>query len=317
LSDANLFCRTFAVKSGLAHRLPFILQTVKQTKEIVIMENVIVATFTDEAKAVEELSKLNKFDSEGIISIFSHVMIGRNSNGIYEVSKDDKSDDWKTLVGMTVGELAEEFGGAVGLVVALYTKAAVEAAGDIGHYAFERDFIDGIGKDIPVGTTAFIAQVDKKSASFIDNYLKPLGSVILQSAIFAEKEEFADKHIHALDTKIEYAEGKLETAEETEKEKINSELIKLRTKRESVVAKIKYQDEKKLLEFQEKLESNRRKLQKQIGKLETEVSDKKNGDGNGRNDEKLGKYENKVVKYEEKIAELKGQMEEFHFAQAG
>ncbi len=280
------------------------------------MENVIVATFTDETKAVEELSKLNKFDSEGVINIFNHVMIGRNSNGIYEMSKDDKSDDWKTLVGMTIGELAEEFGGPVGFVVALYTKAAVEAAGDIGCYAFERDFIDGIGKDIPVGTTAFIAQVDKKSASFIDNYLKPLGSMILQSAVFAEIERFADKHIHALDTKIENAEGKMETANETEKEKLSSEIAKLRDKRESGIAKIKYEGERKLLKFQEKLESSRRKLQKQIGKLETEISAKKDDGGNERNERKLSKYENKVVKYEGKVAELKGKMTEFHFAQA-
>lgn len=281
------------------------------------MENVIVATFTDEAKAVEELSKLNKFDSEGIISIFKHVMIGRNSNGIYEVSKDDKSDDWKTLVGKTIGELAEEFGGPVGFVVALYTKAAVEAAGDIGHYAFERNFIDGIGKDIPVGTTAFIAQVDKKSASFIDNYLKPLGSAILQSAVYAEKDRCVEKHIHALDTKIENAEGELETANETEKEKISSEIIKLKNKRESGIAKIKYEGERNLLKFQGKLESSQRKLQKQIGKLETEVSGKKDGDENERTEKKLSKYENKVVKYEGKIAELKGEMNQSSYAQAG
>lgn len=281
------------------------------------MENVIVATFTDETKAVEELYKLNKFEAEGVINIFNHVMIGRNSNGIYEVSKDDNSDDWKTLVGMTVGELAEEFGGPVGFVVGLYTKAAVEAAGDIGHYAFERDFIEGIGRDIPIGTIAFIAQVDEKSASFIDNYLKPLGSVILQSIVYAEKERFVEKHIHALDTKIENAEGELKTATETEKEKIGSKIAKLRNKRKSDIAKIKYQGEKKLLDFQGKLESNQQKLQKQIGKMDTEVSGKKDDDKNERNEKKLGKYENKVVKYEGRIAELKGKMNEFHFAQAG
>jgi uncharacterized membrane protein len=281
------------------------------------MENVIVATFSDETKAVEELYKLNKFDSEGAINIFNHVMIGRNSNGIYEVSKDDKSDDWKTLVGMTVGELAEQFGGAVGFVVGLYTKAAVEAAGDIGHFAFAQDFIDGIGKDIPIGTTALIAQVDKKSASFIDNYLQPLGSVILQSTVFAEKERFEEKHIHALDTKIENAEGKLEKAAETEKEKISFEIAKLKNKRESGIARIKYQNEKRLLEFQGKLESNRRKLQKQISKLETAVSEKKDDDGNKRTEKEFGKYQNKIVKYEGKIAELKGRMKEFYFASAG
>ncbi len=281
------------------------------------MENVILATFTDETKAVEELHKLNKFDAERVINIFNHVMIGRNSNGIYEVSNDDKSDDWKTLVGMTVSELSEEFGGPVGFVVAIYTKAAVEAAGDIGHYAFQRDFIDGISESIPIGTTAFIAQVDKKSASFIDNLLKPLGSVILQSTVFAEKERFVEKHIYALDTKIENAEGKLKTANETEKEKISSEIIKLRNKRESGIAKIKYEGEKKLLGLQGKLESNRRKLQKQIGKLETEASEKKDGDGNERNEKKLGKYENKVVKYEGKIAELKSKMNESSYVQAG
>ena len=41
------------------------------------MENIIVATFADEAKAIEELSKLNEFDSEGIINIFNHRDINR------------------------------------------------------------------------------------------------------------------------------------------------------------------------------------------------------------------------------------------------
>lgn len=280
------------------------------------MENIIVATFTDDGKAVEELSKLNKFDSEGIINIFNHVLVGRNSYGAYEELKNDNSSDWKTLVGMTIEELIEEFGGPVGFVVGLYTKAAVEAVGDIGHYAFERDFIDRIGKEIPDGTTAFVAQVDKDSAIFIENHLKPLGGTILKSRIYAEKDNFIRKHIQTLDAKIENAEVELETATETEREKISYAIAKLRNKRDSSIARIKVESEKKLHEFQGKLKSSKRKLQKQIGKLESDVSKKNDGDENEGTKKKLAKYEHKVVKYEGKITELKGEINELHFARA-
>ncbi len=280
------------------------------------MENIIVATFADEAKAVEELSKLNEFDSEGIINIFNHVLIGRNSYGTYEELKNDNSSDWKTLVGMTIEELIEEFGGPIGFVVGLYTKAAVEAVGDIGHYAFERDFIDRIGKEIPDGTTAFVAQVDKDSAIFIENHLKPLGGTILKSRIYAEKDNFIRKHIQTLDAKIENAEVELKTATETEKEKISYAVAKLRNKRDSGIAKIRIEGEKKLHEFQGKLESSRRKLQKQMSRLESDIPEEKDGDGQERTKKKLGKYEHNIAKYEGKIAELKGEINELHFARA-
>lgn len=208
------------------------------------MENIIVATFADEAKAVEELSKLNKFDSEGIINIFNHVLIGRNLYGAYEELKNDNSSDWKTLVGTTIKELIEEFGGPVGFVVGLYTKAAVKAVGDIGHCAFELDFIDRIGNEIPDGTTVLVAQVDKDGAIFIENHLKPLGGTILKSRIYAEKDNFVQKHIQTFDAKIENAEGKLKAATETEREKISYAIAKLRNKRDSGSAKIKIESEK-------------------------------------------------------------------------
>ena len=157
------------------------------------MENIIVATFTDEKSAVEGLHKLNKLQGEGDISIYDRVLIRKNADTTFEVLKDDNTHGWRTLAGMTFGGLIGAFGGPIGFAVGLYAGTAVGAIADIGHYAFEKDFIQNFTKDIPSGSWAVIAHVDENSAIFIDGYLKPLGATILRSNIYTEQGKYVQR----------------------------------------------------------------------------------------------------------------------------
>ena len=91
------------------------------------MKNVIVASFKEEAKAIEALHKLNELESFGDISIYEQIMVRKNADEKTEILKQDDSLGWRTLAGMGMGSMLGLLGGPVGFVIGLYTGTAVGA----------------------------------------------------------------------------------------------------------------------------------------------------------------------------------------------
>ena len=269
------------------------------------MENIIVATFTDETKAIQALHKLGELDREGDISVYDKVLIRKGANDEYEVLKDDNTNGWRTLTGMAFGGLIGAFGGPIGLAIGLYVGTVIGVVMDYTHYIFDQDFIETISQRIPSGSTSIIAEIDEESSVFIDEYLKPLGALIWRSNINVEHEKFVEKQLNSLDEELKNAEKELGTAVEAQKARINMKVAELRTDRKAKIAEIELNNKERLSELKSKMESNRAKLQAHLTTLMNQGAEKFDSVRLERAKEKLAKYEQQINELDWKLSNLK------------
>lgn len=269
------------------------------------MENIIVATFINEAEAIQALHRLGELDRDGDISVYDKLLIRKGSNDEYEILKDDNTNGWRTLAGMAFGGLIGAFGGPIGLAVGLYAGTVIGVVFDYTHYSFEQDFIDTISKSIPSGSTSIIAEIDEDSSVFIDEYLKPLGAVIWRSNVYVEHDKFIEKQMNSLDAELQSAENELAVTVEAQRARITAKVAELRASRNAKIAEIELNSKERLNELKSKMESNRTKIQAHLTTLMNLASDKIDSVRLERAKEKLAKYEEKIKELDWKLSNLK------------
>ncbi len=274
------------------------------------MENIIVATFTDEAQAIQALHRLGELDRENDISVYDKVLIRKGLNDEYEILKDDNTNGWRTLAGMAFGGLIGAFGGPIGVAIGLYVGTVIGVVFDYTHYMFEDDFIETISKNIPSGSTSIIAEVAEENSVFIDEYLKPLGAVIWRSNIYVEHDKFIDRQLNLIDEEIKVADNELAVAAEAQRERVNARVAELRANRNAKIVEIELKGKERLYELKAKMESNLAKLQTQFANLKNQALDKVDS-------VRLDRTKEKLAQYQLKIEELNGKLANFKHANAG
>ena len=268
------------------------------------MENIIVATFTEEALAIRALHRLGELDRENDISIYDKLLIRRGLNDEYEILKDDNTNGWRTIAGMAFGGLIGAFGGPIGVAIGLYVGTAIGVVFDYTHYMFDEDFIETITKNIPSGSTSIIAEVDEESSVFIDEYLKPLGAVIWRSDIYVEHDKFIDRQLNLIDEEIQAADNELLIAAEAHKATVIAKIAELRANRNAKIVEIEFKRKERLYELKAKTESNFAKLQTQFANLKNQGIDKTDLVRLERAKEKLAQYQLKINELNEKLANV-------------
>lgn len=203
------------------------------------MSKLIVASFTEEAKAIEAQHKLEELESYGDISIYENVMVRTLKNGKHEILKEESTEGLRTLAGMTVGSLIGVLGGPVGFVIGLIAGTTIGAISDAGYYDFADDFIAKVENKMPAGTISIIAEIDEFSDVFVNTYLEPLGAVILRSDVDYEFSSYVTEQIDEIDEDIENARADLKKAIGSDKEKISKKIAELKEKRKKVIANAK------------------------------------------------------------------------------
>ena len=69
------------------------------------MTNLLIASFKQEAEAIEASQKLNELESIGDITIYEMVVITKNADGEAVVLQADTNEGVRTLSGMAIGTL--------------------------------------------------------------------------------------------------------------------------------------------------------------------------------------------------------------------
>src|SRR5258708_40336727 len=98
------------------------------------MANLIIASFNQEAEAIEASHKLNELESIGDISIYEMVIIKKNADGKGVVLQADTDEGLRTLSGMAIGTLVGTLAGPVGVVIGMFTGTLAGAAMEDDHY---------------------------------------------------------------------------------------------------------------------------------------------------------------------------------------
>jgi uncharacterized membrane protein len=244
------------------------------------MTNLIVATFKEEAEAIEASQKLHELESIGDITIYELVLVRKNADGEIAVLQADTSEDLSTFSGMAIGALIGALAGPVGLVTGMLVGTVSGAAAEVDTYGFEEDFISKASEQLQPGMAAVIAEIEEDDSVFVDSSLTPIAAMLTRSDVDYEYTKHSDEKIEELDEEIAGVRTKLKSAAEDEKGKLRQKIAKLKEERKETID-----------EFKEKLKDS--------------VADVKTS---GR-ERKVAKIQDKIEKYHKKIAELEQRLQ--------
>ena len=144
------------------------------------MTNLIVLSFTDEAKAIQASHKLTELESFGDISIFEKVIIKKGANGEFTYLQSETSDGLRMVSGMALGTLVGAIGGPVGMLVGMLSGTAIGAVVEADYIDFSEDVVRKVTDRLKVGDVAILAEISEDSPAFVDGVVTPLGGNIFR-----------------------------------------------------------------------------------------------------------------------------------------
>jgi len=143
------------------------------------VDNVVVIGFTESSKAYQALSVLKECAAEGRIGLDSAATVERTAEGTLRVTE---STDNLGLVGSAsgslIGMLVGVLGGPVGLLVGWGTGAMIGGAFDVDYAVTSDEALTLLGRAIPPGSTAVIAEVEESAVEVIDAEMYELGGEV-------------------------------------------------------------------------------------------------------------------------------------------
>lgn len=203
------------------------------------MTNLIIASFTQEAEAIEAAHKLNELESIGDITIYEMVIVRKNVDGEAVVLQAETSEGLTTLSGMAVGTLIGALAGPVGLVIGMFTGTLTGAVLEEDQYGFSEDFaFKAIGQLQP-GTVAIVAEIDEDNEVFVNSSLAPLGATLTRTDVDYEYDQYSDEEMEELDEEIAGERAKIKSATAAEKSRIQQKITGLKEKRRARIAELK------------------------------------------------------------------------------
>jgi uncharacterized membrane protein len=255
------------------------------------MTNLIIASFKEEAAAIEASHKLNELESIGDITIYEMVIIKKNADGEAVVLQADATEGLTTLSGMAIGTLIGALAGPVGAMIGMLTGTLTGEALEEDHYGFAEDIISRANGQLEPGSVAIVAEIGEEEEIFIDSSLTPLGAVLTRTDVDYEYDEHSDEEMEEFDEEIAAERAKIRSATVAEQAVIHEKITELKEKRKEKIAgwKEKVQEvvsevktsvkERKVAKLRDKIEKHQRKiaaletkLQKALGKDIKEVA---------------------------------------------
>ncbi|SEW24338.1 DUF1269 domain-containing protein [Chitinophaga arvensicola] len=203
------------------------------------MTNLIIASFSEEAQAMNTAKKLTELEAIGDITIYESVMIRKDEKGEVTVLEQDTAEGSRTLTGMAIGGLIGVLGGPVGMMAGMLVGTITGAAWESDHYSFSRDFAGKVADELQPGMVAIIAEVDEDNKVFLDTYVNDAWGKLVRTDVEYEYDKISNEQLEAIDEEIAADRNALRLASQEEKEKIQQTITTLKEKRKEKIAAFK------------------------------------------------------------------------------
>jgi len=268
------------------------------------MTKIIVVSFKEEAKAIKAMHKLIELESFGDITIYEKLMVRKMANGEYETLKEDSSDGWRTLTGMTVGGLLGLFGGPVGFVVGLVSGTFIGGMAEIGHYDFEGDFVSKLEKTMPTGEISIIAEIDENTTGFIDLYLKPFDASILRSDVDIEFGHYVNDQLTDLEDDISDARLQLKKSVGNDKKFIEKKIAELKKKRKLKIAEFETDSKNTIDKMKDKADAGIESVKSEAKAIGHKISESVKESKENRLKRRIASHEDKLQSLNKELKEV-------------
>jgi uncharacterized membrane protein len=194
-------------------------------------ENVIAASFSDDAKAYEALSRLKELDAKGDVGVQGAAVVVRDDDGKL-VTKDEIGAESVegTVGGGLVGLLVGVLGGPFGVLVGGATGVLVGSLFDEDDTDETESALADISKSLRVGSTGLLADVSEESPVAIDAVMANLGGTVLRRSAGDVQAEVAAAEQAQREAKKQARKELRDARRKKQKAEIDAKLADLRAK---------------------------------------------------------------------------------------
>jgi uncharacterized membrane protein len=147
------------------------------------MDRMLVVVFDTEAKAIEGRNELLQLDDEGLVTVYDHATVGRNTDGTTTVKKSDDTGPLGTLAGAELGSLIGLLSGPMGLAVGAVVGAFAGGAVDLHRTMIGEDFVADVTKELKPDRFALVAEIQEDSTTLVDSHMKSIGGIVFRCAV--------------------------------------------------------------------------------------------------------------------------------------
>jgi uncharacterized membrane protein len=180
-------------------------------------ENVVVVRFSEPSKAYEALSVLKESDAEGHMGLKSAAVVERTQQGELRIADSAENVGLVgTAGGSLIGLLVGVLGGPVGMLLGWGAGALVGGSFDLDRADESDEALGVLGRAIPPGSTALIADVTEPAVELIDAKMDLLGGEVTRRSVVDVVAELGTAH--------EAADAAAREARRTVREKRKAEM---------------------------------------------------------------------------------------------
>jgi uncharacterized membrane protein len=194
-------------------------------------ENVIAASFSEDANAYEALSRLKELDAKGEVEVEGAAVVVREDDGKV-LTKDQIGDESVegTVGGGLVGLLIGVLGGPLGVLVGGATGLLVGSLFDEDDTDETESALADISKSIRAGSTGLLADVSEESPVAIDAVMANLGGTVLRRSASDVQAEVAAAEEAQREAKTQARKELRDARHKKQKAEIDAKLADLRAK---------------------------------------------------------------------------------------
>ena len=158
--------------------------------------NIIAVSFADPSNAYQALSELKGAGLEGRVDVLAASIVTRDEQGRLDTPEGgDTVGGTATWGGSTIGLLVGVIGGPIGMLFGWTGGLLVGGAFDIRRTDRSDSVLGEIGRYIPAGGTAIVAELDEYAAEVVDKLMAEQGGTVYRrpaDVVLAELEAAQD-----------------------------------------------------------------------------------------------------------------------------
>lgn len=142
--------------------------------------NIIVATFDDESKTYQAFSEIKRASVEGQLKINGLTVMHRNLEGNFVIKDAAIKTYGGSMMGGIIGSLVGILGGPLGILLGWAGGALLGGMRDAREIMEDQTLFQLISKDMRVGDTALIGEVENEKGSAVDQIVNRLNGELLR-----------------------------------------------------------------------------------------------------------------------------------------
>jgi len=205
------------------------------------MDRMIVAVFDTESSAFEGMRALRQLDEEGTISIYATAIIAKDDAGKFSVKQAADQGPLGTAVGLLTGSLVGLFAGPVGFAIALGAGALGGVVYDLAKMGIDEGFLNEVGKALPPGGVAVVAEAWEEWITPVDTTVEALGGIVFRRARGEVIDAQLERDAATLNSELASLKAEAANAAQQTRAKLEAKAETVKGKLRETQARIKQQ----------------------------------------------------------------------------